>query len=261
MGRGSAGRGCTNARRGRPQRVRAPEAWRGAGAGGGARISSVTASPGGRLGRRRIPASPPALCSVPAGSLPRSVKGPAGPAPAGAGGVVGCGAIVPSGGGGREGPRGSSSSGASNSRGSPVSSFFSPTKRKPNETSPRHGSKVLCQVSFRVAGVLSQSSSAGLSAYPHPVRGLFCCLPALVSKTKPLRRLRATCPALSPPCTRRVVWITKESFCYRIIGSQENSGWKGPQEIAGPTSCSKQGPLSFSVTPYPHRSPPPPPNL
>lgn len=47
------------------------------------------------------------------------------------------------------------------------SAAFSPTK-KPNATMPPHGSKRLSQVSL---GVLSRSSSVGLSAHPCPING------------------------------------------------------------------------------------------
>lgn len=177
------------------------------GSGSGSRrrgpLSSVAAPPAGRLGRRRVPASPPALCSVPARSLPRSVRGPEGPAPAGAGGLWAAGRSSPQEGEAGRGP-GAAAAGLPTLEAHRSAAFFAPEKKaKRNEPTPRLKST---RSSFFSRGWRTFSElECEAVCVSASSRGLFCCLLVLVSKTKPLRRLRAMYPALSPPCTRRAL--------------------------------------------------------
>lgn len=147
--------------------------------GPGERRAGLYQGPQGRFQMRRwlsvpgpprppsVPLSPTALCSLSAARLPRSVKGPRGPAPAGAE-CLWAARRSPPGLGAVQGQQRGFCSGDS-----AVKQHFSPTK-KPGGTIPPHGSKRLRQVSLGVPGVLSQSSSVGLSAQPCPINGLFC---------------------------------------------------------------------------------------
>lgn len=149
MGRGSAGRGCTNARRGRPQRVRAPEAWRGAGAGGGARSPRSRLRPGAAsvavgFRRPRLPCAlfPPVRCR----DLSKGLR--AQPPPA-LGGLWAAGRSSPQEGEAGRGPGAAAAAGLPILEAHQSAAFFRP--RKESQTKRAHATAQKYSVKFLFA--------------------------------------------------------------------------------------------------------------